>query len=61
MALVAEGSCRFPEVARPSMSGFGVDVGHLLRLAGWANRLGKLGEDGREQGTTSVCGLVLLG
>jgi predicted metal-binding protein len=61
MALVAGGSCRFPEIARPSMSGFGVDVGHLLRLAGWANRLGKLGEDGREQGTTSVCGLVLLG
>jgi predicted metal-binding protein len=60
-ALLAGGRCRFPEVARPSMSGFGIDVGHLLRLAGWANRLGKLGGDGQEQGTTSVCGLVLLG
>jgi predicted metal-binding protein len=60
-ALIAGGSCRFPEVARPSMSGFGIDVGHLLRLAGWANRLGKLGGDGLERGITSVCGLVLLG
>ena len=60
-ALIAGGSCRFPEVARPSMSGFGIDVGHLLRLAGWANRLGKLGRDGQERGIASVCGLVLLG
>lgn len=55
------GSCRFPEVARPSMSGFGIDVGHLLRLAGWANRLGKLAGGDQGQGVASVCGLVLLG
>jgi predicted metal-binding protein len=60
-ALIAGGSCRFPEVVRPSMSGFGIDVGHLLRLVGWANRLGKLGGDGQERGIASVCGLVLLG
>ena len=60
-ALFPGGSCRFPQLARPSMSGFGIDVGHLMRLAGWHQAMGKLAGDDRTGGTASVCGLVLLG
>jgi predicted metal-binding protein len=33
--LRAGGDCRFPDQARPSMSGFGVNVFELARAAGW--------------------------
>lgn len=59
-ALSANGSCRFPQLARPSMSGFGVDVGHLMRLAGWERTMGKLAGNEQVGSTASVCGLVLL-
>lgn len=60
-ALSPGGVCRFPRLARPSMSGYGIDVGHLMRLAGWQQAMGKLAGDGGQGGTASVCGLVLLG
>lgn len=60
-ALSPGGVCRFPRLARPSMSGYGIDVGHLMRRAGWEQKMGKLAGDGGQGGTASVCGLVLLG
>jgi predicted metal-binding protein len=60
-ALSPGGACRFPRLARPSMSGYGIDVGHLMRRAGWQQAMGKLAENEQIGGTASVCGLVLLG
>lgn len=60
-ALSPGGACRFPRLARPSMSGYGIDVGHLMRRAGWQQAMGKLAENEPVGGTASVCGLVLLG
>jgi predicted metal-binding protein len=59
-ALSPGGACRFPRLARPSMSGYGIDVGHLMRRAGWEQQMGKLTENEQTGSTASVCGLVLL-
>ena len=56
------GACRNPGQARPSMSGFGINVSKLMRTAGWSmNRA--LGKPDKETttGTGTVCGLVLVG
>ena len=58
-----DGVCRNPDTARPSMSGFGVDVGHLMRLANWPEKqLGKpfKGKKGK-QTMQWLAGLVLVG
>ncbi len=59
--VTAGGSCRNPDRARPSMSGFGIDVSRLMEGAGWPmNRAGPGGrEDNPSTGTLS--GLVLIG
>lgn len=52
--------CRYPDSARPSMSGFGIDVSALMKMAGismeWMGQPGE--ENGMKMGT--VCGLVLI-
>jgi len=54
------GKCRHPDQARPSMSGYGVNVGELMKAAGWSNTLfTKTGSTGEEQ-LAWVAGLVLL-
>lgn len=56
-----EGQCRYPEQARPSMSGYGVNVGELMRVAGWSTHLfAEQTADDAEQ-LSWVAGLVLLG
>ncbi len=51
------GTCRHPDRARPSMSGFGIDVARLMAAAGWPmNRVEAKG--GPALGTVS--GLVLV-
>jgi predicted metal-binding protein len=58
-ALTAIGRCRHPQSARPSMSGFGINVAELLRRVGWEASADNGGKD--VEGTISyVCGLVLL-
>ena len=59
--VLAGGKCRNPDRARPSMSGFGVDVSKLMEEAGWTmNRVGQ--GQGQDQGSTgTLCGLVLIG
>ncbi len=49
--------CRNPDYARPSMSGFGVDVSSLMTLCGWKLEW-PTGEN--RAGTGTVCGLVLV-
>jgi len=55
------GECRNPEHARPSMSGFGINVSKLMQVAGWTmNRsTPETASDKSSMGT--VCGLVLIG
>ncbi len=56
--LLKKAICRHPDTARPSMSGFGINVGKLINAAGWdAEPLGK-GTPASE--TAGVYGLVLI-
>ena len=58
--LAGEGNCRYPDAARPSMSGFGVNVGALMQTAGWSTSLfAPPAEEGDSQ-LSWVAGLVLL-
>lgn len=56
--LIETKPCRHKEIARPSMSGFGIDVIQLMKLSGWSD---KIAED---QGSTDqlswVAGLILI-
>ncbi|MGM0688713.1 MAG: DUF2284 domain-containing protein [Bacillota bacterium] len=54
--LAGDGNCRNPESARPSMSGFGVDVSKLKIAAGWA----VFGDTTENNSMAAVYGLVLL-
>lgn len=60
MALSEKGICRNPEQARPSMSGFGIDVGSLFKTAGW--KMNWVFDDNGPTKTkmANVCGLVLI-
>ncbi len=55
------GDCPFSDRARPSMSGFGIDVADLIKTAGWEKEsfLEKKGLP--EQGLSGIYGLILLG
>lgn len=61
-ALAGHGQCRHRQSARPSMSGFGINVAELLHLVGWSVAGGEtLGRPDRSAGSTAhICGLVLL-
>ncbi len=59
--VLAGGRCRHPDSARPSMSGFGVDVGHLMAGVGWSNDLGAASGTAPAGSTSWVAGLVLIG
>jgi predicted metal-binding protein len=60
--LSGQGTCRYPDQARPSMSGFGVNVGELMKSAGWSSQFFSQSDvdDGTEQ-LSWIAGLVLLG
>lgn len=57
--LAGRGSCRNPKRSRPSMSGFGVNVSHLLETCGWEANI-KVKDPG-DDSLTWVAGIVLLG
>jgi predicted metal-binding protein len=57
------GECRNPDRARPSMSGFGINVSKLMQVAGWTMNRANPESAAMSQGETSmatVCGLVLV-
>lgn len=59
-ALSEDGRCRNPDRARPSMSGFGINVSKLYEAAGWQIK-GVTYEKGSESiRMSSICGLVLI-
>ncbi len=60
LALSKKGECRHPKSARPSMSGFGINVSKLFKIAGWT-----MNWESHDSGLTTikmanVCGLVLI-
>ena len=54
------GPCRHPDLARPSMSGFGVDVYQMIQSCGWKTNLNDGEYEGAEDELSWVAGLVLL-
>jgi predicted metal-binding protein len=50
--------CRHPESARPSMSGFGINVSELMKTCGWDGEI-KMPEDA--DAMSWVAGLILIG
>jgi predicted metal-binding protein len=60
--VVAEGgACRNPRRARPSMSGFGVNVSKLMAAAGWPMHRAAPGADPAEGSIGTLSGMVLIG
>jgi predicted metal-binding protein len=52
--------CRHIDVARPSMSGFGVDVTHLMRASGWPAQKAERSNGSDKDATSWVAGLIML-
>lgn len=49
--LSGEGECRNPDIARQSMSGFGINVKKLMELAGWKSEKSEM---------KPACGMILI-
>jgi predicted metal-binding protein len=58
--ITEQGKCRYPEHARTSLSGYGVNVGELMKSAGWSNNLFRSNSNDEEEEMSWVAGLVLL-
>lgn len=52
--------CRHIESARPSMSGFGIDVIQLMASCGWSSKKAETSDVSDDESTTWVAGLILL-
>ncbi len=59
LEIIEKGKCRNPQSARPSMSGFGINVLKLMEQAGW--KMSKASNnDSSKTKMTNICGLVLI-
>lgn len=61
LVLSENGKCRHPHIARPSMSGFGINVSQLMKVAGWQMDRITCNTDPKEVEMGMLCGLVLIG
>ncbi len=59
--LEGDRECRNPFLARPSMSGFGINVLKLKKAAGWISNKTSQDSDPDTVSMETVCGLVLVG
>ena len=59
-ALSEKGVCRNPQEARESMSGFGIDVAELFKIAGWKMSWATRNADSTETKMANISGLVLI-
>lgn len=59
--LYGNGECRYPQYARPSMSGFGINVPKLMQSCGWSGDLGTPETGSDSESMTWVAGLVMIG
>ncbi|QTA84698.1 DUF2284 domain-containing protein [Desulfonema magnum] len=55
------GQCRNPQHARPSMSGFGINVSELMQTAGWPGDINIRNTDSDTASMTWIAGLVMIG
>ena len=58
--LAGHGECRNPQSARPSMSGFGINVSELLQSAGWPAKPASRQQASDAESMTWVAGLIVL-
>ena len=56
----AKGDCRHPDRARPSMSGFGINVSKMMKTAGWQMDRITRDTDPEDVPTGTISGLVLI-
>jgi len=59
--LTEGGECRNFRYARPSMSGFGINVSKLMQAAGWTMKRYDGEADPDRVSTAPICGLILIG
>ena len=59
--LFGTGKCLYPQTARPSMSGFGVDVAALMKTCGWSTAFVTHEIGGDKNKMSWIAGLVLIG
>ena len=55
-----KGKCRNPEHARPSMSGYGINVTKLFEASGWELNRAIRDKDSTAPRIANVCGMVLI-
>ena len=59
--VVAENKpCRHIDIARPSMSGFGIDVTQLMLSSGWPGQKAENKNSSKNDDTSWVAGLIML-
>ena len=58
--LSEKSQCRHPEYARPSMSGFGINVAKLFETVGWTMSWVLKNNDSKTTNMGNICGLVLI-
>ena len=58
--LAEKGDCRHPDDARPSMSGFGIDVTRMMQASGWPLKPAQPDDADDAESMTWVAGLVLI-
>lgn len=51
-----DGTCRYPDLSRPSVSGYGINMNHLLKHTCWVKKSQNI-----QNPTSSRYGLILLG
>ena len=60
LAISKEGRCRNPRYARPSMSGFGINVAKLIETAGWSEGEETHDADSATTKMANIFGLILI-
>jgi len=53
--------CRHPQHARPSMSGFGINVSELMKSCGWSSEINVREGESDSEYMSWVAGLILIG
>ena len=59
--LSENGECRHPQYARPSMSGFGVNVFELMKTCGWPANVNTREAESDADSMSWVAGLIMIG
>lgn len=60
-AVLSNEKCRNPSTARPSMSGFGVNVAKLVAASGWRPGGPQVDAAGKQASFSALYGLILIG